>query len=160
LSQTLANSMLNYLELAGTHLEQGNNSAACADLGNFVTQCSQLTSTLGTTQRDSLISYANKIRNALGVCGGPYTPAKRVGVFAAQRGEFYLKQQLTAGLPDQMERYGEAGDVPVVGDWDGTGVDSVGVYRQGAFHLRPTRPADADGNPAGKEITVEFGLPG
>ncbi len=165
LSQAQANSLISYLELGSTHLEQGNNSAACTDLANFVAQCNALgpppgNNLMNATQRDALISYVNKIRNALGVCGGPYSPAKKAGVFAAQRGEFYLKQHLTTGLPDQVERYGEAGDLPVAGDWDGKGIDSLGVYRQGVFHLRTARLADADGNSSGAEITVEFGLPG
>ncbi len=165
LNQTQANTLLSYLELGSTHLEQGNNSAACTDLANFVAQCNALgpppgNNLMNATQRDALISYVNKIRNALGVCGGPYSPAKKAGVFAAQRGEFYLKQHLTTGLPDQVERYGEAGDLPVAGDWDGKGIDSLGVYRQGVFHLRTARLADADGNSSGAEITVEFGLPG
>ncbi len=159
LSQTQANSLIGYLEMASTYLEQGNNSAACAQLGNFVAQCNQLTPPLNTAQRDSLISYANKIRNAIGTCGS-FPTAKRVGVFAAQRGEFYLKRQLMTGLPDQVERYGAPGDLPVAGDWDGKGVDTVGIFRQGVFHLRPARLAEADGNPTGEEITVEFGQPG
>ncbi len=63
-------------------------------------------------------------------------------------------------MPDRVERYGEAGDLPVAGDWSGKGIDSLGIYRQGVFHLRPPRLADADGNPVGAAITVEFGLPG
>src|SRR5205085_1958747 len=109
LTQTQANSLLSYLELAGTHLEQGNNGAACTDLANFVARCNALTPPMTTAQRDNLIIAANKIRNALGVCG-MFTPAKKAGVFSAQRGEFYLKQHLTTGLPDQVERYGETGD--------------------------------------------------
>ncbi len=165
LTQAQANTLNGFLELATTHLEQGNNPAACTDLANFVAQCNAFGPSPGSgpmnaAQRDSLISYANKIRNALGVCGGPFLPAKKAGIFAAQRGEFYLKQHLTTGLPDQVERYGEAGDLPVAGDWDGDKIDSLGIYRQGVFHLRPARLADADGNPVGEEITVEFGLPG
>src|SRR5205085_3739589 len=139
LTQTQANSLLSYLELAGTHLEQGNNSAACTDLANFVTQCNTLTPPMTTTQHDNLISAANKIRNAIGCAGGPFMPAKTVGIFTAQRGEFYLKQHLTTGLPDQVERYGAAGDLPVAGDWEGKGIDSLGIYRQGVFYLRPAR---------------------
>jgi hypothetical protein len=32
--------------------------------------------------------------------------------------------------------YGSPGDKPVVGDWNGDGVDTIGVYRDGTFHLR------------------------
>ncbi len=167
LSQAQANTLNGFLELAAAHLEQGNNSAACTDLANFVNQCNAFGPSPGSgpmnaAQRDSLLSYANKIRLAIGCsCASPSClPAKKAGIFAAQGGEFYLKQQLTTGLPDQVERYGEVGDLPVAGDWDGDKIDSLGIYRQGVFHLRPARLADADGNPVGAEITVEFGLPG
>ncbi len=159
LTQAQANSAISHLELASTHLEQGNNAATCTDLANFVTQVNAQAQ-LSTPQKNELIFYANKIRNAIGVCGGPYQTAKRVGVFSFNRGGFYLKQELTAGLAERVERYGEAGDWPVAGDWDGDGIDSLGVYRQGVFHLRPARLAGSDGNPTGSEITVEFGLPG
>ncbi len=32
--------------------------------------------------------------------------------------------------------YGNAGDKPVAGDWNGDGIDSVGIYRGGVFYLR------------------------
>src|SRR5262249_32673699 len=149
-------------EAASSHLELGDNPSACADLANFVNQCNPLTPPMTTAQRDSLLTSANKIRIAIGCsCGSPSCmPNKKAGVFAAERGEFYLKQRLLTGQPDRVERFGEAGDLPVAGDWDGDGIDSLGVYRNGVFHLRPARLADADGNPVGEEITVEFGLPG
>jgi hypothetical protein len=27
--------------------------------------------------------------------------------------------------------FGQAGDIPVVGDWDGDGTDEIGLYRRG-----------------------------
>ena len=33
-------------------------------------------------------------------------------------------------------QYGQAGDPPVVGDWDGDGIDTVGFSRNEAFYLR------------------------
>jgi hypothetical protein len=35
-----------------------------------------------------------------------------------------------------MFAYGAAGDVPVVGDWNGDGIDTIGVFRNGNFYLR------------------------
>jgi serine-aspartate repeat-containing protein C/D/E len=29
--------------------------------------------------------------------------------------------------------FGQAGDLPVVADWNGDGIDEVGVYRQGVI---------------------------
>ena len=35
---------------------------------------------------------------------------------------------------------GQEGDVPVVGDWDGDGIDQLGVFRDGVWYL------DTNGN--------------
>ncbi len=140
LAQAQANQMLSYLELASTHLEQGNNSATCTDLANFNTMCNQRTPPMNTTQRDNLVIYANKIRIAIG-CGSSFG-AQTGGLYNRRSGEFYLKQRLTTGLPDQVERYGGAGDLPVVGDWDGDGITTIGLYGVGGeFLLRNTNAA-------------------
>ena len=39
------------------------------------------------------------------------------------------------GSPDRMFWIGEAGDVPILGDWDNTGVRRVGVFRNGLWFL-------------------------
>ena len=41
-----------------------------------------------------------------------------------------------SGPADAVFQFGMEGDLPVVGDWDGNGGDTVGVYRGGAFFLR------------------------
>ena len=41
---------------------------------------------------------------------------------------------------DVKVNFGRAGDVPVVGDFNGDGIDNLGVYRNGTWHL------DTDGN--------------
>lgn len=42
---------------------------------------------------------------------------------------WYLRQVEGPGDPDLVVEYGRAGDVPVIGDWNGNGVDTVGVVR-------------------------------
>ena len=37
-------------------------------------------------------------------------------------------------------KFGQGGDLPIVGDWDGDGLDDLGVYRGGTWLL------DSDGN--------------
>ncbi len=41
---------------------------------------------------------------------------------------------------DRKTQFGQAGDIPVVGDFNGDGVDEIGVYRGGVFYL------DSNGN--------------
>ena len=37
---------------------------------------------------------------------------------------------------DEMYTYGQPGDIPVVGDWNGDGKDEIGVYRSpGRWYL-------------------------
>lgn len=52
-----------------------------------------------------------------------------VGVYRPSTGEFFLRNDLSAGAPDETVIFGNPGDVPVVGDWDGDGSDEVGVKR-------------------------------
>src|SRR5437764_15114474 len=49
---------------------------------------------------------------------------------------FYLRNSNTSGVADVSFRYGGPGDVPLVGDWDGNGIETVGVHRGNAFFLR------------------------
>ncbi|MEC8344957.1 MAG: fibrinogen-binding protein, partial [Planctomycetota bacterium] len=36
---------------------------------------------------------------------------------------------------DSKVRFGQPGDVPVVGDWNGDGVEQLGIYRDGLWVL-------------------------
>jgi hypothetical protein len=58
------------------------------------------------------------------------------GVFRPSNGVIFLKNTNTSGFADIALNYGLAGDYPVVGDWDGNGTDTIGVYRSGRFLLR------------------------
>jgi hypothetical protein len=42
---------------------------------------------------------------------------------------WYLRNSLTSGVATSTFRYGTGGDIPVMGDWDGDGHDTVGVVR-------------------------------
>ena len=55
---------------------------------------------------------------------------------------------------DRVLWFGWASDIPVVGDWDGTGKDRVGVFRDGAWY----RDLDGDGYTPGRDDTpIHFG---
>ncbi|HEU4387900.1 MAG TPA: SBBP repeat-containing protein, partial [Blastocatellia bacterium] len=90
-----------------------------------------------------------------------------VGVFRPSAGQFFLRQttQLLVCVPPPCHTvtlvntitvtFGQSGDLPVAGDWDGDGVDTVGVFRNGVFLLRESNSA---GNP--DFTTVNFGAAG
>jgi len=77
-----------------------------------------------------------------------------VGVFRPGNGALYLRNLNVTGFADVAINYGLGGDYPVVGDWDGNGTDTIGIYRNGTFYLR-------NFNSLGfANITVAFGSPG
>jgi bacillolysin len=88
-------------------------------------------------------------------CGVPAVlSADTTGVFRPSNGALYLKNSNTTGLADVTINYGLPGDYPVVGDWDGDGDATIGVYRNGVFYLR-------NSNTIGfADIVFPFGAPG
>ena len=76
------------------------------------------------------------------------------GVFRPSNGLLYLKHINTTGFADVGINYGLPGDYPVVGDWDGNGTVTIGIYRHGSFYLR-------NSNTIGfADMTFPFGQPG
>lgn len=75
-----------------------------------------------------------------------------IGVFTPATNQFQLRNSNSAGPPDLLVTFGQSGDQPIVGDWNGTGSDKQGVFRPstGQFILQVDR----------KTITVNFGLAG
>lgn len=69
--------------------------------------------------------------------------AKTVGVFRPSNGIVYLKNSNTGGVADLNFVYGVAGDKPIAGDWNGDGVDTLGIYRNGTFYLRNSNTTGA-----------------
>lgn len=62
--------------------------------------------------------------------------------------EWYIRQVPESGQPDLVIRFGQIGDIPVVGDWNGNGVSTIGVVRKGNRWLlrnsNTSGPADID----------------
>jgi uncharacterized repeat protein (TIGR02543 family) len=80
--------------------------------------------------------------------------ADTVGVFRPSDGLLYLKNKNETGFADIALNYGVGGDYPVVGDWDGNGTVTIGIYRNGYFYLR-------NSNTIGfAEVVFPFGKPG
>jgi hypothetical protein len=78
----------------------------------------------------------------------------------ATDGIFLLKNALAQGAPDHTIQYGNKAHIPVVGDWDGDGKDTIGVFDvltnpgQGRFLLRNTL------TPGAPDIEIPWGMTG
>jgi hypothetical protein len=74
----------------------------------------------------------------------------------------FLKNDNSTGFADIALNYGAPGDKPVVGDWDGDGDSTIGIYRNGSFYLRNSNTIGfADivfglGNPADMPIAGDW----
>lgn len=86
----------------------------------------------------------------------PIPPAgETIGVYA--NNVFYLRNSNSSGAPDIVSVFGDSTiDVPIAGDWDGDGYDTIGLYRttQGVFFLSNSNTAPAP------DIAFVFGNPG
>lgn len=81
--------------------------------------------------------------------------AETIGLFDPFTAQIFLAEMLTVRIETTsfllrqadavLIPMGEPGDYPVAGDWDGDGVDTIGVYRPsaGQFFLKNANTADA-----------------
>ena len=69
---------------------------------------------------------------------------------------WYLRQIEGAGDPDLIVPYGSPGDIPVVGDWNGEGVETIGVVRGTRWLLRNNNSPGT----AAIDFTCSFCQPG
>ncbi|OYP33203.1 hypothetical protein CGZ80_18395 [Rhodopirellula sp. MGV] len=63
---------------------------------------------------------------------------------------------LRADAVDHVFQYGEDVDTPITGDWNGDGIDQIGIFRAGIWVL----DAEGDGRRKLGEERFEFGKPG
>lgn len=84
------------------------------------------------------------------------SPPPRHTLGAYEDGTFYLRNSNTAGFADLTIPFGPAGAMPVVGDWDGDGIVTIGAYDQATrtFYLRNSN------TPGVANITIQFGPTG
>ena len=103
---------------------------------------------------DSTMGYGRVNANRAVVAALAAIPRDTTGVFRPSNGLLYLKNGNTTGFADVSINYGLAGDYPVVGDWDGNGTATIGIYRNGNFLLR-------NSNTLGfADLVFAFGTPG
>jgi peptidyl-Lys metalloendopeptidase len=102
---------------------------------------------LDVVDNDSIRDAANHPLGGVGAGNGNYTngqvytinkssSADTTGVFRPSNGLLYLKNSNDTGFADVALNYGLPGDYPVVGDWDGNGTVTIGIYRNRTFYLR------------------------
>jgi len=79
-----------------------------------------------------------------------------IGKYRPAISTFYLRNSNTTGGADITVQYGNPGDIPVVGDWDGDGVTTIGVWRpsEAKFYLRNSN------TPGPADIVIPYGRPG
>jgi serine-aspartate repeat-containing protein C/D/E len=70
-----------------------------------------------------------------------------------QRGD---SGKLRADIVDHVFKYGEQVDTPMVGDWNGDGIDQIAVFRAGKWLL----DSDGDGRWTNRDQRAEYGQPG
>ncbi|HND56170.1 MAG TPA: VCBS repeat-containing protein [Pirellulaceae bacterium] len=61
-----------------------------------------------------------------------------------------------ADLIDHVFRFGRQGDIPIAGDWDGDGIDTIGIFREGRWIL----DVNGDGKASGPEPPIQYGQAG
>ena len=134
--------------------------------------CTSYTYTLGACQPNGTAPVTSSTGIPAG-CSGGATPATsqsctytapppaisaQIGVF--RNGTWYMdtnQNMMWDQGVDAVISFGMAGDIPVVGDWNGNGIKKIGVFRNGTWYL------DTNGNNAwnpGVDAAMSFGMAG
>jgi glucose/arabinose dehydrogenase/PKD repeat protein len=67
---------------------------------------------------------------------------------------WWLRNSNSTGPTQVKIQYGKVGDVPVAGDWNGDGIETPGVFRDGYWYLRNSTTS------GGYEVTFPYGKAG
>ncbi|MBT8203369.1 MAG: DUF4038 domain-containing protein [Acidimicrobiia bacterium] len=87
----------------------------------------------------------------------PIPPGDRIAMFDPATGQWHLRH----GAGDVTSfYYGMPGDVPLLGDWDGNGTDTPGMYRPSTGYVYLTNAVIPDGGVAVAEVAFFFGIDG
>lgn len=84
------------------------------------------------------------------------THVPAVAFHRASEGRFYLRNANRLDGFDLAVEFGAAGDLPLMGDWDGDGIATVGVFRprESTFYLRNSN------TPGPPDVVAAFGADG
>lgn len=142
--------------LGGSGIDSAN-ALAIDSLGNaFVAGLTQsgdfpLSNPLQTVNGDSYSGFVSKI-----------SAGWMAGVFL--NGSWYIDRNRNGGFDgtaagDEVFSFGQTGDIPVVGDWTGSGTMKIGVFRSGQWLLDCNGNGTWDGV-AGGDCLYNFGQAG
>ncbi|GAA0690446.1 hypothetical protein GCM10010193_51000 [Kitasatospora atroaurantiaca] len=67
---------------------------------------------------------------------------------------WYMRDSLSSGIATTTFNYGDAGDLPMAGDWDGNGTSTPGVVRGATWYLRNSNTSGV------ADIAFSYGNPG
>ncbi|MCA9893868.1 MAG: S8 family serine peptidase [Anaerolineae bacterium] len=59
-----------------------------------------------------------------------------IAIFRDSNFKWYQRYTNTRGFADNIFRYGTPDDLAIAGDWNGDGIDTIGIYRNGVFYLK------------------------
>ncbi len=83
-------------------------------------------------------------------------PRKRDATNGRRLMQLSKRGNMRADLIDHVFHYGLPTDIPVTGDWNGDGITSIGVFRQGKWYL----DVDGDGQWTDNDVIEHFGEEG
>jgi len=112
-----------------------------------------------------IIIPVNMIVSTAGVPPPPGSKFSNIGIFRGSQGLFALDENGNNAfdLPGDrlVQPFGQPGDIPVAGDWDGTGVIRIGVYRpaNGHWYLDLNNNGHWDGAAPNLDLDIQFGAP-
>ena len=118
---------------------------------------------LPATATSTVVACPTNFGGQIGVFRPPVPVGGALGFFTLNESGSYV---FTGPPSDLTTQFGLAGDYPVAGDWDGTGIIRIGVFRCPApgtgvcsWYLDQNNNGVWDGT-FGGDITFQFGLPG
>jgi glucose/arabinose dehydrogenase len=114
-------------------------SSTAIEIFHLQSQVQQLV-TFGEDRRGEvyLASLGGALYRLTGEAGPPPPPETTDGVGVYTAAVFSLKDDLTTGPADHTVRFGRPAWMPIAGDWNGDGHDSIGAYdaAKGLFRLK------------------------
>jgi len=96
-------------------------------------------------RRAALLAALAVVAGSVAVAVGPASPASAATtptrLIQIRGNTWYLRDSLSSGVFTSSFVYGQVGDLPISGDWDGNGTNTPGVVRGNVWYLRNSASA-------------------